>query len=193
MGFSQAEKAENHERILDLAARQIRAEGIGSISVAKLMQDAGLTHGGFYGHFASRDELIAEATERAFSAARESAAAVPRRGGEEALTTFVKSYLSRSHRDAPAEGCAFSALAGELRHAAPELRHILTEHLDEALDRLAGDLGVVGDRRKAIWLLATLTGAINLSRAVDDPALADEILREVRAELLVRLAQDSES
>lgn len=186
MGFSQAEKAQNHDRILELAARQIRAEGIESISVAKLMKDAGLTHGGFYGHFASRDELIAEAMERAFTDATENAAAVPRRGDEKALTSFVKSYLSRTHRDAPGDGCAFSALAGELRHATPELRHILTEHLDQALARLAEDID--GGRRQALWLMATLTGALNLARAVDDTALSDEILREVRQELLTRLA-----
>src|ERR1700722_20781608 len=111
MGHSQSDKAASRERILALASAQIRQQGLESLSVGKLMQKAGLTHGGFYGHFASRSDLLAKALERALvdGAGAARAAAQDRAPRFAAL---VRSYLSRAHRDAPETGCAIAALAG---------------------------------------------------------------------------------
>ena len=126
MGHSQAEKAKTHEKVLKLAAAQIREHGIDALGVAELMKDAGLTHGGFYVHFPSRDVLIAEALERALQSGP-----LANLGAGKSPSAFVRGYLSPEHRDGPASGCAISALSGEIRNSTPKTREILTKHLKE--------------------------------------------------------------
>lgn len=121
MGHSQEEKARSRERILAHAAKQIRQEGLESVSVGKLMQSAGLTHGGFYGHFASRSDLLVRALEQALLDASASfgASSAP---GLTNYASIIRSYLSHQHRDSRASGCAIAALAGDVARAEPESR-----------------------------------------------------------------------
>ena len=106
MGSSQADKAASHERIVTAAAARIRRDGIDSLGVAELMREAGLTHGGFYRHFGSRDDLVEEAVEAALAHGSKRAEAAARQGGSEALATTIDAYLSPLHRDKPETGCA---------------------------------------------------------------------------------------
>src|SRR5215207_1875745 len=109
MGHSQAAKAKNRERILDEAAKQIRESGLEALSVGGLMQKVNLTHGGFYGHFESRSELIAQALERALTAGEVQAQAARDPSKPRSLSALVRSYLSRTHRDSRSSGCAIAA------------------------------------------------------------------------------------
>ena len=180
MGHSQAEKAKTHEKVLKLAAAQIREHGIDALGVAELMKDAGLTHGGFYVHFPSRDVLIAEALERALQSGP-----LANLGAGKSPSAFVRGYLSPEHRDGPASGCAISALSGEIRNSTPKTREILTKHLKERFQIMTEKLGgTEGSREEALAAMSTMVGALTLARAVDDEQLSDEILRAARRTLI---------
>jgi len=180
MGHSQAEKAKTHEKVLKLAAAQIREHGIDALGVAELMKDAGLTHGGFYVHFPSRDVLIAEALERALQSGP-----LANLGAGKSPSAFVRAYLSPEHRDGPASGCAISALSGEIRNSTPKTREILTKHLKERFQIMTEKLGgTQGSREEALTAMSTMVGALTLARAVDDEQLSDEILRAARRTLI---------
>jgi TetR/AcrR family transcriptional repressor of nem operon len=192
---SQQDKATSHERIVDIAAARIREAGTATPSVAEIMQAAGLTHGGFYKHFQSRDDLIAEAVDRTFADSRAATAAVVD-GAEDPLTAFVDWYVSAEHRDNPASGCGVVALGAEVARSDARVRAAYTEQVQSylaRLEQLLGDTGADADapadpetRRQAKVMLSTLVGAVLIARAVDDPALSDEIIRDVRAALTSR-------
>ena len=182
MGHSQASKAASRERILDEAARMLRAEGIDGLSIATLMDRAGLTHGGFYKHFASREALVAEALERAL---RDRMARTPRSlAGEAELAALVRGYLSRSHRDAGAAACAISALAGEVGRDSAELKATMAPHVEAFVDNVAA---ATGDSGRAALLVSAMVGAVALARVLP-PARSDALLRSVRGELLELVA-----
>ncbi len=192
---SQQDKAKSHERIVDIAAARIREAGTTTPSVAEIMQAAGLTHGGFYKHFQSRDDLIAEAVDRTFADSRSATAAVVD-GAEDPLAAFVDWYVSAEHRDSPATGCGVVALGAEAARSDARVRAAYTEQVQAylaRLEQLLGDAGTDADapadpeaRRQATVMLSTLVGAVLVARAVDDPALSDEIIRDVRAALTSR-------
>jgi TetR/AcrR family transcriptional regulator, transcriptional repressor for nem operon len=192
---SQQDKAKSHERIVDIAAARIREAGTATPSVAEIMQAAGLTHGGFYKHFQSRDDLIAEAVDRTFADSRAATAAVVD-GAEDPLTAFVDWYVSAEHRDNPASGCGVVALGAEVARSDARVRAAYTEQVQSylaRLEQLLGDTGADADapadpetRRQAKVMLSTLVGAVLVARAVDDPGLSDEIIRDVRAALTSR-------
>jgi TetR/AcrR family transcriptional regulator, transcriptional repressor for nem operon len=185
---SQEEKARSHERIVDIAAARIREAGTTTPSVAEIMQAAGLTHGGFYKHFESRDDLIAEAVDRTFADSQKAAAAVIE-GAENPLGAFVDWYVSAEHRDDPAQGCGVVALGGEVSRSDPRVRSAYTGQVKRYLAQLeqllgGSEAGAGVDREartEAIVILSTLVGALLVARAVDDPDLSDEIIRDVRA------------
>ena len=181
---SQNEKAQNHERIVDIAAARIRESGTATPGVAEIMHAAGLTHGGFYKHFDSRDELIAEAVDRALAENREAIAAVTE-GADDPLAAFVDWYVSGEHRDSPASGCGVVALAGEVARGDGRVRAAYTEQVKRYLDYIEELLGGAGPetRRQATVLLSTLVGSVLVARAVDDSDLSDEIIDDVRATL----------
>jgi TetR/AcrR family transcriptional repressor of nem operon len=190
MGHSQAEKAESHERILRIASRQMREDGLGALSVADLMKAAGLTHGGFYGHFCSRDALIEEAFARALGAGAKDAVApgeaAPDAGSAASLRTWVRSYLSRDHRDRPATGCAMAALAGDIGRSDKNLRALFTRYLkrfQDSMTRLVSGDGPAA-RRQALAAVSTMMGALILARAVDDETLSDEILMAAKQSII---------
>ena len=178
MGHSQSEKTRNHDRIVEIAARRIREQGTDGPGVAEIMRDAGLTHGGFYKHFGSRDELVAEAAQRSYE---ESAAALDGvlEGADDPLRAFVDWYLSDAHRDDPGSGCAVVALGGDVPRADEAIREAYTAQVRRYLGRL-GELMDSGDDTVA---LSTLVGAVLLSRAVSDPELSERILRDAREAL----------
>jgi TetR/AcrR family transcriptional repressor of nem operon len=179
MGHTQAGKVQTHDRIVRIAARRIREDGLDALSIGDVMKEAGLTHGGFYKHFASREDLVAEALASAI-ADSQAAAALARSG----LDGLVGAYLSCSHRDDPGGGCAVGALASEAGRAAPAVRELYTEQVRRNLQGLQAVLpDGPAARSGAILALSAMVGAIGLSRAVTDPALADEILEAVRERL----------
>ena len=169
-------KEATHERIVEVASRAIRRSGYGGTGVADIMKEAGLTHGGFYAHFASRDALLAEAGDRAGAesvalASRVAAAAPPGRS----VQAIMKAYLSPEHIAAAETGCPVSALACEMPRQAPEVRHAATLHIKEMIDLLARQMPDWGDARaheEAMALLCALIGTTMLARAVDDPKLS---------------------
>ncbi|MBW8815208.1 MAG: TetR/AcrR family transcriptional regulator [Caulobacterales bacterium] len=175
MGHSQAEKAQNRERILAEAAQQIRREGLESVSVGALMKKVGLTHGGFYGHFESRSALLAEALERAL---QEGQAKV---SGSMRFADLVRGYLSRSHRDARDSGCAMAALACDVGRADLASREAMTGYINGFVDDAAA--GLDGDRERAMMAVSALVGALALSRVIADPGQSDAFLRTVRDHL----------
>jgi TetR/AcrR family transcriptional repressor of nem operon len=182
VGTSQAEKAASHERIVTAAAARIRRDGIGGVSVSELMHDAGLTHGGFYRHFGSRDELIADAVDAALADGSRRTDAVAAVGG---LPGFIDAYLSAAHRDTPETGCAVAALPADVSRAGPRTRDAYGRQVRRYVELLAGLIPGVereSNRDDALLSLAALVGAVSMARAVSDPDLSDEILaRTARA------------
>jgi len=178
MRYGSGHKEETRKKILDIASRRFRKEGVEAVGVASLMADAGLTHGGFYAHFKSKDDLVAAALNCALAESSDHIKAIAE-GGEKPLETYIRAYLSPRHRDATGEGCSFAALAAELaRHAGPGR--------DAALDGLAPYLSWIGSllpasdpasaRRQATALFSLLMGTLQLSRLATDRAHSDSIL-----------------
>ncbi len=186
MGTSQAAKAASHDRILDIAAARIRRDGIDRLAVAELMKEAGLTHGGFYRHFASREHLIAEAAQRALTQGSAWTMASADLGGQRGYTALVDGYLSTWHRDHPESGCGVVGIAADAARAGGPERGSYTRQVKECLAVLA-DLIDNPDRqageREAILTLSALVGAISMARAVDDPDLSRHILADAAAAL----------
>jgi TetR/AcrR family transcriptional regulator, transcriptional repressor for nem operon len=176
MRHSKEEKAKSRERIVDVAARRIREAGLDGPGVAEIMQEAGMTHGGFYKHFGSRDDLLEAAVERAMLEPDQkmkdviSSAADP-------LRTFVDWYLSAEHVSNPGRGCGVAALGGDIAHSDDRLRTPYRSQVERYLATLEG---LLGNRERANVALATLIGAVTIARALSSSELADEIVRDVR-------------
>lgn len=187
MGHSQAEKLRSHERIVQLAAERFREMGIDGISVADLMKEAGLTHGGFYKHFPSRDALVTEAVTAALASGAQITARVEMQEPSIAVRTLIKGYLSPAHRDSKARGCAVVALATDVGRSNPRVRAAFTAQISRYLDLLkglSGDTNKKKARQRAIMTLSALVGALSLARAVDDDALSIEILQATSETLI---------
>ncbi|NMM04268.1 TetR/AcrR family transcriptional regulator [Paraburkholderia sp. RP-4-7] len=178
MGYSQAQKAESRQRVLENASRQIRENGIEALGVAECMRSAGLTHGAFYGHFSSRDALILEALEHAVSQSEKRIASLANgavKRGETPLQAIAEVFLNERHVKNPGTGCALCALAGEARHANPDVREQLTHYVRKLASQIAQ--AAAGDNEDAaLGIVAIIVGAITLARAVDDDKLAKSIL-----------------
>jgi TetR/AcrR family transcriptional regulator, transcriptional repressor for nem operon len=188
MRQSREEKAKTHDRIVRIASARIREAGIESPGVAEIMQAAGLTHGGFYKHFGSRDDLIAEAADRAFADGERSVHEVTQ-GAQEPLAAFVDWYVSTQHRDNPATGCPVAALGDDVSRGDDRVRAAYRGQVERYLANLERLLGGGEDaRHRATVALSTLVGSIVLARAIDDEALSDEILRDVREALKTQQA-----
>jgi len=172
-------KEATHERIVEAAARAIRRSGYNGTGVADIMKDAGLTHGGFYAHFESREAMLAEAADRAgaesvAASARIAASASPK----EALPELVRAYLSKAHVEQIETGCPVAALGSEMPRQAPEVRRAATRRIKEMIDLVARespDWGKRGAHEHALVTVATMVGALVLARAVDDPRLSEAL------------------
>ena len=184
MKVSREQAAQNRERILAVAAQRFRERGFDGIGVADLMKQAGFTHGGFYGHFASKEELMAQACAHAF--AEKVALWYDERelDVERPLASVATYFLTAEHRDDPGTGCPTATLAIDVSRQAPSIRRAFTDGLRQLVEFLTAKLpgrSKVAKRRKALAAWSTLVGAMMLARAVDDPDLSDEILNAVAA------------
>jgi TetR/AcrR family transcriptional repressor of nem operon len=187
MGYSQAQKKENHDRIVAIAATRFREVGLDGLGVAAIMKEAGLTHGGFYAHFNSRDDMVAHALEYAFREDEERLTrAMGRRGGA-SLDAFLDVYLSPAHRDTPGQGCTLAAVACEAARKDDVVKALFAARIDGYAKYLAPELGLT--EAQMIIVLSASAGALVLSRAVPDGAIADAILTTTRQELRARFGQ----
>lgn len=174
-----AAKEASHERIVSVAARAIRRSGYDGTGVADIMKEAGLTHGAFYAHFESREAMLAEATNRACA---ESAAAVADIVSsvppEQALESMIRGYLSPEHVAQIESGCPLAALGSETPRQASEVRRATTRHVKAMVDMIArqsADWGQPEAHQRALLTVASIVGTLILARAVDEPALSDNL------------------
>lgn len=189
MGHSRAEKAQSRERILAAAAVRIRESGLDSISVGEIMKSVNLTHGGFYGHFASRADLIAAALERAVEEGSKASAMHASHAGTATVKSIVNSYLSPAHRDHPSTGCAIPSLAAEAARAEPAVKSIMADQLRAAVSTMeaayaGGEAGSANADQFAVTALATMIGAMTISRVLGDGPQSDQVLALARKSVL---------
>jgi len=185
MGHSRDEKTRSHERIVEAATELMMEGGTEAPSVAEIMSAAGLTHGGFYKHFGSRDELVAAAVEAAMAASNEATSAVVAEA-ENPLAAFVEWYASPQHRDDLRQGCGVARLGADALRGDEQLRQVYGAQVERYAELLQDLLGEDGDRETALAAMSTLVGALYVSRAVDDEAFSEEILASARRSVLSR-------
>ena len=183
MRYPAAETAARHERILEEASKLFREHGLNGVSVPEIMKAAQLTHGPFYNHFASKDALVAEAIDHAMGAMLDDIVATAE--SPSARQQLLDDYLSPGHRDNREVGCVMAALASDVVRT-PPAKGAFTRHLKGILGALSSKFlssGKGDTRAEAVRTVAMMVGAMILARAVDDPALSDEILAQARAGL----------
>ena len=184
MGHSKAEKAETHKRIVTIASNRFREDGLAGVGISELMKEAGLTVGGFYKHFDSRDGLVTEAVGAAFGGWKRRVEDAASGGPAVSYAKLIDEYLNKAHRDNPGAGCAFSALAAEIARSDKRSRALASEQLENDLQLIAGLFAGKNKRAarsKAILTISSLVGAMSLARAVSDRELSREILNTVGA------------
>jgi TetR/AcrR family transcriptional repressor of nem operon len=189
MKVSREQAAENRNRIVEVAGELFREKGFDGIGVADLMKAAGLTHGGFYGHFKSKDALAAECCERALAGALEKWTALGEGARGDALTAIVTHYLSERHRDAPGSGCVFAALGSDAARQDRSIRRTFSQGLASFIDTIASlspGRTRASKRKKALSTMSQMVGAVVLARAVDDPDLSREVLAAAASDLTTR-------
>ena len=193
MRYSKEHKQETHDRIVRKASIRLREKGAHGIGVADLMKEAGLTHGGFYAHFDSREALVIEAfnyaMDRATERWRKMAEETP---PEKRLATIVESYLTTIHRDDPGRGCAVPTLGPEIARESPKTRKAFAAKLEEMIEMMADqvpELPRKAARAQAIAALSTMAGALVLSRVAGSGEFSEEILGTARETLLGRAAK----
>jgi TetR/AcrR family transcriptional regulator, transcriptional repressor for nem operon len=174
MRYPVEETAAKHERIVKGASRLFRERGFENVSVAEVMKAAGLTHGAFYAHFRSKEELQAAAVAYGQEV---SLGRLQRSRRKKSKGSFTDAYLSPWHRDNSGDGCTMAALAQEVARSTPELKAAFEQGLENLLSARGAD------RKEAIFWTAAMMGGVVLARAVQDPRLSDEILRSVRQKL----------
>jgi TetR/AcrR family transcriptional repressor of nem operon len=187
MKKSKAETAKTRRRIVAAAADEFRKNGIQETGLSQVMAAAGLTQGGFYRHFTSKDQLIAEACAAGLEAIAEAIGTAAHEGdGKSGLQAIVENYLSTDTRDDRSEGCPFSALGSELARADDETRAVATAGFRKLVDVIAKQLR----RRRpdvakehAQFVVCAMVGALTMSRMVTDPGLSDAILHNTRKRL----------
>ncbi len=177
MRYEKGHKEETRQRIVEIAAREFRRNGINGIGVADVMAQAGLTHGGFYSHFASKEELVCAALDEAGRTSR------TRKAAEEgkSLEEILRGYLRSEHRDHPERGCAIACLVAEVGRGSKVARVHLTAHVNRVLElieaRLPEGRETAEERKKrAMAVFSTAIGSLQLSRAVTDPVLSDQLI-----------------
>jgi AcrR family transcriptional regulator len=173
MRFDKGHKDETHKRIVEIASTKFREKGVDSVGIAALMAEAGLTHGGFYAHFDSKEALVQEAMNAAFDASRVKYGA--------GLETLIRAYLRPAHRDNPGQGCVVATLTPEIaRHPEPT-RAAYTERLETFLAKIAAllpeHLPPQTRQQTAIGILGSMIGTLQMSRAVTNPELSENILK----------------
>lgn len=197
MRYSETHKAETHEKLLRLAGRVLRERGPNRFSVAELMGSAGLTHGGFYAHFKSKDALLGEALQGIFEESNQKLDqlinGLPPRI---ALTRFVDTYVSSAHRDKISAGCPIVALNSHLSCQSKKFRATFdagVEQLARTLAHCIEAAGMPDSERIAAFVLAAMVGAVVLSRAVSDKSLSDGLLASARKNIKLQLGLDDKA
>lgn len=187
MKKSRIETAETRKRIVDVAARQFRSKGIHATGLAEVMSEAGLTHGGFYRHFASKDQLVAEACEAGLNAVVESfEAAASQSESKAAFKAIVDSYVSVAHRDDTANGCPLVAMGSELARGDEHTREAAAQGFNNMVDVIAKRVGRRNAdvaRSEAVFALAAMIGAVTMSRIFADPEASASVLETVKQHL----------
>jgi TetR/AcrR family transcriptional repressor of nem operon len=190
MRYSKEHKLETHARIVKKASVRLREKGAHGIGVADLMKDAGLTHGGFYAHFDSREALVIEAFAHAMDRSTERWRQLAGQVSvQERLTTIVDAYLSPQHRDNPGSGCAVPALGAEIARESPKTRKAFAAKLEQMVGMIAEqipDATPAAARRQAMAALATMMGSLVLARVAGTGEFSDELLDAGRAAVLDR-------
>ena len=179
MKVSREQAAQNRDRIVEAAAQLFRERGFDGIGVADLMKEAGLTHGGFYGHFSSKEDLIAQASARELTRSIELWNELAEGASGDRLSAIAGVYLTSRHRDNPGTGCVLAALGSDVSRQGPPVRRAVTDYVRSTVDlltKLVPSKSKAARRQKAISTYATLVGAMVLARAVDERALSQEIL-----------------
>ena len=169
MKVTREQASRNRERIVEAAAQLFRERGFEGIGVADLMKEAGLTHGGFYGHFSSKDDLIAEASALALSASLALLSNAGERASGDPLSAIAGAYLTSKHRDEPGTGCLLAAVGSDLSRQTPAVRRAVTDHIRSAVElltKLVPGKSRAARRQKALSTYATLVGAMVMARAV---------------------------
>jgi TetR/AcrR family transcriptional repressor of nem operon len=197
MRYSKEHKQETHARIVKKASVRLREKGAHGIGVADLMKEAGLTHGGFYAHFDSREALVMEAfayaMDRSTERWRKLAEQTP---PDKRLATIVENYLTPLHRDDPGHGCAVPTLGAEIARESPKTRKAFAAKLEQMIDMMADQVLEVprkGARKQAVAALATMMGTLVLSRIAGSGELSDEILAAGREAVLGRAAKKAKA
>lgn len=176
MRYAQDHKAQTHERILHEASARFRRDGIGATGLQPLMKALGLTHGGFYAHFKSKDDLVEKALRCAVDEASEYASNAFKDNG---LPAFIDMYLSEAHRNTPEKGCPIPTMAAELGQRG-QASPIIDEVIESRLAALQSALSGPDADAQSMVMLSTLVGALTLSRSTQDPALSERILQTTR-------------
>ncbi len=191
MRYDSEHKGRTRDKVLKAAAQAIRADGPHRVGVAGVMRKAGLTHGGFYSHFESKDVLVAAAIERMFDESRgRFARETEGRSASEALEAYIDFYLSTLHRDAVGHGCPIPALAGDVRRISKQARECFAGGARRLVERLAEQLRLLGREDADITassVLAEMVGALTLARSEPDTARSEAILAASRVTLKRRL------
>ena len=185
MRKTRAETAETRRRNVEIASQAFRSQGIEATGVAEIMATAGLTHGGFYRHFSSKEELVAEAVAMSLEQLALKSERAAKQGPQAALNHALD-YLSSRHRDDVEHGCTFAAAGSELARADEKTRHIASEAFKRTLKGLAPFMCTSANEdatSAAISVLTNMIGALTMARLVDDPALSDRILQVTRERL----------
>jgi TetR/AcrR family transcriptional repressor of nem operon len=191
VGHSKVDKAESHKRILDVAARRFRERGFDAVGLAELMEEAGLTLGGFYKHFPSRDALVAEATAHAFNSVERRLAKAMPEVPQARFGAFLDAYLAASHRDDAGNGCAVATLAMDAARY-PAAREVFGANFRDIADKVAALLSLSGEdgRARGGAVMAAMAGAVAVARAVDDEQLSDAILAAARKLIAAAVSVD---
>jgi TetR/AcrR family transcriptional repressor of nem operon len=192
MRYSREHKLETHARIVKKASVRLREKGAHGVGVADLMKEAGLTHGGFYAHFDSREALVIEAfayaMDRSTERWRKLAEATP---PEKRMATIVNSYLTPLHRDDPGHGCAVPTLGAEIARESPKTRKAFAAKLEQMVDMLAEQIPDVprkAARKQAMATIATMMGTLVLARVAGNGEFSDEVLAAGRDAVLGRVS-----
>jgi TetR/AcrR family transcriptional repressor of nem operon len=194
--YEKGHKEQTHKRVLDVAGARFRANGIEGTGIAGLMAEVGLTHGGFYAHFKSKDDLVRKALSEVHAHSRGAwvaeAKAARERGGD-GLEAIVRQYLRTAHRDQPESGCSVATLASEVARNDPRTREIMADAASEIVAVIAAELPSTFPPEKATEIayaiFGQMIGTLQLARVTMDPAICEAILRSGR-EAALRLARE---
>src|SRR3954453_21962557 len=177
MRYRKDQKQTTRQRILEAAGRRFKQDGIDGAGVAAVMSDAGLTNGAFYGHFRSKEDLVANVLADQLRAQRQNVDTEP--SGRAGLQAFIRAYLSPQHRDQSAAGCPAAALLDEIARRPPATRQAFTDELLATADDIAARLDPTdanATRTDALTILGLMIGTLQLARALTDPDLSDQLL-----------------